>query len=66
MRFLLLVTIVEANIALLHSEVSVSLVAGAGHPAAHSGSGSLTARSGGLPGAAHAGTHPAQEASGDA
>lgn len=38
---------------------------GSGHPAAHSGAGSLAARGSGLPGAAHAGAHPAQEAPGD-
>lgn len=38
--------------------------AGSGHPAAHSGAGPLPARGRGLPGPAHAGTHPAQEAPG--
>lgn len=35
---------------------------GSGHPAAHSGVGPLPARGRGLPGPAHAGAHPAQEA----
>lgn len=42
--------------------LSTSLPAsGVGHPAAHPGLGSISARRCGLPGAAHAGTHPAQE-----
>lgn len=44
------------------SSTDSSLFPGARHPAAHSGVGPLAARGGGLPGAAHARAHPAQEA----